>query len=150
MLNMKSIISDHKKRILEENVATEEKPCHCRDKSNYPVNGRCNVKSIIYTAQVTPQEPLPSTATDTYMQQLTINIATQFSQTTANVINSTGSRKNKTNNSKITSGIGSCETTSKARFNNHTHSFRNRNESNATKLSKHFWNYLIYENKPHI
>ena len=46
--------------------------------------------------------------------------------------------------------IGSCETTFKARFNNHTHSFRNRNKSNATELSKYYWNCIIYNNKPDI
>ena len=64
MPNMKNIISNHNKRILEENVATEETSCDCHDTSNSPMNKRCNVKSIIYIATVTQKEPKPtSTAT---------------------------------------------------------------------------------------
>ena len=39
MPNMKSIILNHNKRILEKNVATEKKQCNCRDMSNWPMNG---------------------------------------------------------------------------------------------------------------
>ena len=35
---------------------------------------------------------------------------------------------------------GSCATTFKARFNNHTHSFREQHKRNATELSKAVWN----------
>ena len=75
------------------------------------MNRQCNVKSIVNTATVTPQDPPPSTTvTDTSIQQSAINVATQ---TTANVTNSTGSQKKKINKSKIMSYIGSCETTFK-------------------------------------
>ena len=78
MPNMKSIISNHNKRILEESVATKEKPCNCHDTSNCPMNGRCNVKSIVYTATVTPQEPPPSlTVTDISVKQPANNVTTQ-------------------------------------------------------------------------
>ena len=150
MPNMKSIISNHNKRILEESVTTEEKPCNCRNTSNCPMNGRCNVKSIVYTATVLPQEP-PSTATDIFMRQPANNVTPQqLSQTAANATYPTGSRKKKANKSKIINYIGSCEATFKARFNNHTHSFRNRNKSNATELSKYYWKCLIHNNKPDI
>ena len=43
--------------------------------------------------------------------------------------------------------IGSYKTTFKVRFNYYTHSFRNRNKSNATKLSKYYRNCLIHSNK---
>ena len=133
-------ISNHNKRILKESVATEKKPCNCRDTSNCPMNGRCNVKSIVHTATVTPQEPPPpSTVTDISMKQPENNVTTQqLSQTAANATNTTGSRKKRANKSKIMNYIGSCETTFKARFINHTHSFRNRNKSNATELSKYY------------
>ena len=85
------------------------------------------------------------------MKQLANNVTPQqLSQTAANVTNTTGSRKKKAHKSKIINYIGSCETTFKARFNNHTHSFRNRNKSNATELSKYYWNCLIHNNKPDI
>ena len=35
---------------------------------------------------------------------------------------------------------GSCATTFKARFNNHTHSFSEQHKRNATELSKAVWN----------
>ena len=150
MPNMKSIISNHNERILEESITTEVKPCNCRDTSNCLINGRCNVKSIVYAATVMPQEP-PSTATDISMKQLANNVTPQqLSQTAANATNTSGSRKKKANKSKIMNYIGSCETTFKARFNNHTHSFQNRNKSNATELSKYYWNCLIHNNKPDI
>ena len=80
-----------------------------------------------------------------------LNVATQqLSQTAPNAANSTGTRKKKANKSKIMNYLGSCETTFEARFNNHTHSFRNRNKSNATELSKYYWNCLIHNNKPDI
>ena len=84
---MKSIIPNHNKRILKENVATKEKPCNCRDMSNCAMNWQCNVKSIIIqTATVTPQEPpTPSTATDCSIKQPANNVATQqLSQTAVN------------------------------------------------------------------
>ena len=149
---MKSIISNDNKRILEENVATKEKRCNCPDTSSCPMNERCSIKSIVYIATVTPQEPPPpSTATDISMKQSTNNVATQqFSQTAAYVTNTTGSRKKKANKSKIRNYIRSSKTTFKARFNNHTHSFWNKNKSNATELSKYYWICLICNNKPDI
>ena len=103
MLNMKNIKSNHNKRILEENVATEQKPCNCRDTSKCPMNGRCNVKSIVYTATVTPQEPPPpSSATDISIKQPENNVATQqLSQIEANAISPNRFRKKKANKSKI-------------------------------------------------
>ena len=120
--------------------------------SNCPMNGRRNVKSIVYTATVTPQEPPPPlTVTDISMKQPANNVTTQqLSQTAANATNTTGSRKKKANKSKIMNYIGSYETTVKVRFNNHIHSFRNRSKSNATELSKYCWNCIIHSNKPDI
>ena len=79
------------------------------------MNGRCNVKSIIYTATVTPQEPPPpSTAADISMKQPANNVTPQLlSQTAANATNTTGSWKKKAYKSKIMNYIGSCETTLK-------------------------------------
>ena len=66
------------------------------------MNGRCNVKSIVYTATVTPQElPPPSTVTDISMKQPANNGTTQqLSQTAANATNTTGSRKKKLTRAK--------------------------------------------------
>ena len=36
--------------------------------------------------------------------------------------------------------FGLCETDFKSRFNNHKHTFRNKNIANATELSKYIWN----------
>ena len=126
MPNMKSIISNYNKTILED-VATEDKLCNCRDTSNCPMNGRSNVKPIVYNSNAA-RTPPPSTATDVSMKQPANNVASQLlSQTAANATtNTTGSRKKKANKSKIMNYIGSCETTFKARFRNRTHLFRNR------------------------
>ena len=56
----------------------------------------------------------------------------------------------KTNKSKIINYIETCETTFKTRFNNCIHSFRDRNKSNATGISKYYWNCIIHNNKPGI
>ena len=101
MPNMKSIISNHNKRILEENVARKKNHTIAETLSKCPIYGRCNVKSIVYTAILTPQKP-PSTTTDTSIKQPANNVETQqLSQTPANVTNSTGCWKKVTSQSKI-------------------------------------------------
>ena len=94
---MKSVISNHSRGILEEGVATGEGPCGCRGASNCPVNGRCGVRSIVYTAAVTPRgPPPPSAAAGISVKQPANNVTPQqLLQTAANATNTTRSRKEK-------------------------------------------------------
>ena len=55
MPNMKQIISNHNKTILNKDNNTESKKnnCNCRIKEACPVNQKCQTSSLIYQATVT-------------------------------------------------------------------------------------------------
>ena len=55
MTNMKQIISNHNKTILNKDNNTESKTnnCNCRIKEACPVNQKCQTSSLIYQATVT-------------------------------------------------------------------------------------------------
>ena len=55
MPNMKQIILNHNKRILNKDNNTESKTtsCNCRIKEACPVNQKCQTSSLIYQATVT-------------------------------------------------------------------------------------------------
>jgi len=52
MQNMSSIISSHNTKILESSENKETIPCDCRKKVDCPLKSECNIKSIVYKAQV--------------------------------------------------------------------------------------------------
>ena len=57
MANMKSIIQGHNSKILNVNEHDERnKPCNCRDKKSCPLQGRCQVRNVIYKATVTSSD----------------------------------------------------------------------------------------------
>ena len=103
MPNMKSIINNHNKKILQKDVSNNDicsknntKKCNCRNKVNCPLNNECLTEAIVYKATVnTDQE------TATY--------------------------------------IGSCESSFKTRYYNHTKSFNNENYKKETTLSTYIW-----------
>ena len=49
-------IVKHNSKILSEAKTHQEKSCNCRNKSNCPLNGNCQVKTIVYKAPVTTQD----------------------------------------------------------------------------------------------
>ena len=53
---MKNLIKQHNSKILSEAKTHQEKSCNCRNKSNCPLNGNCQVKTIVYKATVTTQD----------------------------------------------------------------------------------------------
>ena len=57
MNNVKSIISSHSKSIIRKstNSDKDKKNCNCRKPEKCPMDGNCNVESIIYQAEVTSQ-----------------------------------------------------------------------------------------------
>ena len=58
--NMKSIIIGHNNKILneeqQENINDKKKQCNCRNKDECPLNGSCQIESIIYKAIVSTDE----------------------------------------------------------------------------------------------
>ena len=58
--NMKSIISGHNLKILNEeeqnNISDSKKTCNCKKKDECPLNGNCQVEAVIYKAIVTTNE----------------------------------------------------------------------------------------------
>ena len=57
MPNAKSTISNHNRRVLNNNVTTiNEKTCNCRAKSRCPLDGRCLTASVVYKAEITPTD----------------------------------------------------------------------------------------------
>ena len=57
MNNVKSIISSHIKSVIRTstNSDKDKKNCNCRKPEKCPIDGNCNVESIIYQAEVTSQ-----------------------------------------------------------------------------------------------
>ena len=104
MPNMKTIINNHNKRIMnseeiktnENNKTNNEKKCNCRNKLNCPLKEECLTEAIVYKATV------------------------------------------KTNQNSAVY-LGSCETSFKTRFYNHTKSFNNETYKKETKLSTYIW-----------
>ena len=64
MQNMKHIISNHNKTVLESTKVKESqgKTCNCRDKQSCPLNGQCLQRGVVYKATV---EQIPSKTQDT-------------------------------------------------------------------------------------
>ena len=52
MQNLSSIISSHNTKILESTETKETISCDCRKKTECPLKGECNIKCIVYKAQV--------------------------------------------------------------------------------------------------
>ena len=55
MQNIKSVINNYKKKVLNNTAETEES-CNCRNKNNYPLDGKCLTLNIIYEAQITSNQ----------------------------------------------------------------------------------------------
>ena len=56
MNNVKSIISSHNKSVIRKSTNSDkDKNCNCRKPEKCAMDGNCNVKSIIYQAEVTSQ-----------------------------------------------------------------------------------------------
>ena len=55
MQNIKSVINNHNKKVLNNTVETEES-CNCRNKNNCPLDGKCLTSNIIYEAQITSNQ----------------------------------------------------------------------------------------------
>ena len=56
MQNVKSVINNHNMKVLN-NTAEPEESCNCRNKNNYPLDGKCLTPNIIYEAQITSNQP---------------------------------------------------------------------------------------------
>ena len=53
MPNVKSIISNHNRRVLKSNTtSSERKTCNCRVKNECPLLGKCLTKSLVYNAEI--------------------------------------------------------------------------------------------------
>ena len=97
---MADIIKSHNQKILnEDDEASNEKKCNCRNKNLCPLDGACLIKNIIYEATVT------------------------------------------TTSGNARTYIGMTEHKFKTRYNNQELSFKDRNHSHDTVLSKHIWDF---------
>ena len=52
MPNMMSIINNHNKKLLHPHTNDKDLPCNCRNLPDFPLNGKCWAKSIIYKASI--------------------------------------------------------------------------------------------------
>ena len=67
--NMKSVMNDHNKKVLNQNrPCPNERKCNCIRKELCPQNGNCQVEKIVYKATITCNER-------TYGEQIDIGIA---------------------------------------------------------------------------
>ena len=55
MQNIKSVISNHNLKVLNNTTETEE-GCNCRN-NNCPLDGKCLTPNIIYEVQITSNQP---------------------------------------------------------------------------------------------
>ena len=57
MENVTQIIKQHNRKILQlhQTTTTTTPTCNCREKPDYPLDGACLTKSIVYIAEVTTQ-----------------------------------------------------------------------------------------------
>ena len=57
MNNVKSIISTHNKTVISKSTTSnkDKKNCNCRKPETCPMDGNCNMESIIYQSEVTSQ-----------------------------------------------------------------------------------------------
>ena len=54
MPNVKSIISNHNRRVLKSNTTSfNQKTCNCHVKNECPLLGKCLTKSLVYNAEIT-------------------------------------------------------------------------------------------------
>ena len=56
--NMKSVISSHNKRVLNEIIDNPNRDCNCIRKEKCPLNEHCLQKAIVYNAKVTVDEEI--------------------------------------------------------------------------------------------
>ena len=82
MQNMKHIISNHNKTVLESTKVKESqgKTCNCRDKQSCPLKGRCLQREVVYKATV---EQKPSKTQDTYIGITENEFKTRYNQHTS-------------------------------------------------------------------
>ena len=60
MPNVGCIINNHNQRILElAQASEEEKSCNCRNKQLCLLNGRCNIRCIVYKAEISDKHVTP-------------------------------------------------------------------------------------------
>ena len=82
MQNMKEIISNYNKTVLESTKIKEKqgKTCNCRDKKSCPLKGQCLQKGVVYKATV---EQKPSKKQDTYIGITENEYKTRYNQHTS-------------------------------------------------------------------
>jgi len=56
MNNVKSVISNHNKRILRNTTPTKKSNCNCRNPSECPLKNNCLTTSVVYKAEVKTSE----------------------------------------------------------------------------------------------
>ena len=55
--NIKSIITDNNKTILNKSETLKKKKCSCINKNTHPLNGECLAKNIIQQASLNSNKP---------------------------------------------------------------------------------------------
>ena len=57
MPNVGQILKAHNKKVLnQDSTEDKDKPCNCRNKTNCPLQGKCQTKSVIYQADVKQED----------------------------------------------------------------------------------------------
>ena len=57
MPNVGQILKAHNKKVLNVDMTNDQdQPCNCRNKTNCPLQGKCQTKSVIYKADVTQEK----------------------------------------------------------------------------------------------
>ena len=54
--NMKIIINNHNKNILEKKPSIDTSTCNCRNKEDYPLNGQCQIGEVVYESTLTSNQ----------------------------------------------------------------------------------------------
>ena len=82
MPNMKSFISSHNKAVLSDyhqsQTQTSDKECNCRKKDQYPLDGKCLTKKVVYQATVKSAIEITQHPFDTKARETKLNCLNTF------------------------------------------------------------------------
>ena len=105
MDNMTNIISSHNKKVTNSNYEANGKTCHCRNKSNCPLENKCLTSKIVY--KVETNNGINELCTKIYFGISGAEFKSRYNNHTMSFRNRTHENDTKISNTKLSKYIGS-------------------------------------------
>ena len=105
MDNMTNIISSHNKKVTNSNYEANGKTCHCRNKSNCPLENKCLTSKIVY--KVETNNGINELCTKIYFGISGTEFKSRYNNHTISFRNRTHENDTKISNTKLSKYIGS-------------------------------------------